>query len=53
MTSTMGQDQIVKVDRIGRIKTPRERVPNFFVIVADGAIVIVAFGGFDRTGVVI
>jgi transposase len=25
MTSTMGQDQIVKVDRIGRIKTPRER----------------------------
>src|SRR5450631_4320168 len=25
MTSTMGQDQIVKMDRIGRIKTPRER----------------------------
>jgi transposase len=25
MTSTMGPDQIVKVDRIGRIKTPRER----------------------------
>ena len=25
MTSTTGQDQIVKVDRIGRIKTPRER----------------------------
>jgi hypothetical protein len=25
MTFTMGQDQIVKVDRIGRIKTPRER----------------------------
>ena len=25
MTSTMGQDLIVKVDRIGRIKTPRER----------------------------
>ena len=25
MTSTMGQDQIVKIDRIGRIKTPRER----------------------------
>jgi hypothetical protein len=25
MTSTMGQDQIVKVDRMGRIKTPRER----------------------------
>jgi hypothetical protein len=25
MTTTLGQDQIVKVDRIGRIKTPRER----------------------------
>jgi transposase len=25
MTSTMGQDQIVKMDRIGRIKTPGER----------------------------
>ena len=25
MTPTTGQDQIVKVDRIGRIKTPRER----------------------------
>jgi transposase len=25
MTTTMGADQIVKVDRIGRIKTPRER----------------------------
>jgi transposase len=25
MTSTMGPDQIVKVDRMGRIKTPRER----------------------------
>src|SRR5271156_4683427 len=25
MTTTTGQDQIVKVDRIGRIKTPRER----------------------------
>lgn len=25
MTSTTGLDQIVKVDRIGRIKTPRER----------------------------
>jgi hypothetical protein len=25
MTSTMGQDQIVKVDRIGRVKTLRER----------------------------
>jgi hypothetical protein len=28
-------------------------VPNFFVIVAEGAIGIVAFWGFDRTGVVI
>ena len=25
MTTTMGQDQIVKIDRIGRVKTPRER----------------------------
>jgi hypothetical protein len=25
MTNTTGQDQIVKIDRIGRIKTPRER----------------------------
>jgi transposase len=25
MTTTMGADQIVKVDRIGRVKTPRER----------------------------
>src|SRR5476649_1626880 len=25
MTSTMGQEQIVKMDRIGRVKTPRER----------------------------
>src|ERR1700722_1354660 len=25
MTTTMGQDQIVKMDRIGRVKTPRER----------------------------
>ena len=25
MTSTTGQDQIVKTDRIGRIKTPRQR----------------------------
>jgi hypothetical protein len=25
MTSTVGAEQIVKVDRIGRIKTPRER----------------------------
>jgi transposase len=25
MTTTIGADQIVKVDRIGRIKTPRER----------------------------
>ena len=25
MTSRMGQDQIVKMDRIGRVKTPRER----------------------------
>jgi hypothetical protein len=25
MTTTTGQDQIVKIDRIGRVKTPRER----------------------------
>ena len=25
MTTTTGQDQIVKVDRLGRVKTPRER----------------------------
>lgn len=25
MTTTTGQDQIVKMDRIGRVKTPRER----------------------------
>ena len=25
MTSTTGQDQIVKMDRMGRVKTPRER----------------------------
>jgi hypothetical protein len=37
MTTTTGQDQIVKMDRIGRVKTPRERREALL-------------GEFDRSG---